>query len=75
MLRFLRIFGPLAIVVGAVEIVDGIWGLVAEGTWTELRPAVSGTILLVAGIYMLRQARVQAVRPDRMTSQGPNGGL
>lgn len=75
MLRFLRVFGPLAIVVGAIEIIDGIWGLIAEGRLRELRPAVSGTLLLLAGLYMIREARARTARSDGVAAEQPNGRL
>ena len=71
--RFLKVFGPLAIVLGAIGLVDGVWGLIAERSVRAMRPFLTGSFLLIVGVFMVREAR--ATRPKAANAARPNGEL
>lgn len=74
MQRFLKVFGPLAILVGAMKIIDAFWGLLDDGTLRAMRPIIPGSFFVIVGVFMVREARAASVRA-RETGARPNGEL
>lgn len=80
--RAMKFFGPLAIVVGALDIGDGVMALVANETCDDClfyfvgtKPLASGILLVVIGILLIRATRPQSDRSESQASVRPNGRL